>query len=131
MLYARRHNTWKVVKRFSRGILGAAAYYAFTKNNHFWDRILFFCRDLQKRGSLIYRTRLYYSSKWDDCKRFVYSQVIFQTHWLLSRALRPRDKSYFFKNARLGSTWSNPSQIPPRSELTNQVRDIAYAMSHV
>jgi hypothetical protein len=33
----------------------------------------------------------------DENKRFVYSQVYFQTNWLYTRALAPRDKSIWFR----------------------------------
>lgn len=126
--YAKRHNKWFVIKRYLRPMLEAAAYYAFSKNLHFWDRILYFVRNLTKCGKLIHRLRLFFTSKWDDNKRFVYSQVIFQTNWLLFRASRPRDKSHFFKKG--GSCrWGNPSEAPSRIDVTNQIRVIAYAMS--
>lgn len=128
--YCRRHNNHRVVKRFSKALLGAAAYYVFSKNLYFWDRILFFSRQLDKRGNLIHRTRLFFSSKWDDNKRFVYSQVIFQTNWLLFRVYRPRDKSHFFKQGDRGR-WRKPSDAPSRYECTKQVRDIAYAICQI
>jgi len=130
--YAMRHNPAHVVLRLRKALFSAAAYYAFSKNAHFWDRVLFFCRDLQKRGSLIHRLRLFFSSKWDDDKRFVYSQVIFQTNWLLSRASRsmPRDKSLFYRHG--SRPWSfRPESVPSRASLTNTVRDLAYAISGV
>jgi len=128
--YARRHNKNRVVHRFSKSLLGAAAYYVFTKNSHFWDRILFFCRNLEKRGNLVHRLRLFFSSKWDDHKRFVFSQVIFQTNWLLSRALGPRDKSLFFEG-RKRTIWSNPDSAPSRLRITECIREIAYAISNM
>lgn len=128
--YARRHNPFHIVLRFSKSLLGAAAYYAFSKNSHFWDRILYFARDLAKRGTLVHRVRLFHSSKWDDNKRFVYSQVIFQTNWLLSRVFRPRDKSHFYSEERR-SIWRKPSSAPPRQQVTDSMRDIAYAMSGI
>jgi len=127
--YCRKHNPWHVVKRHLKPLVGAAAYYAFTKNSYFWDRILYFSRNLEKKGTLIHRFRLYFSSKWDDDKRFVYSQVIFQTNWLLSRALGPRDKSLFFFRERKRTIWRKPDDSPSRLALTDQVRNIAYAMS--
>jgi len=128
--YCRRHNKYSVIKKHLRSLLGASAYYAFTKDLRFWDRILFFCRNLQERGNLVHRLRLLFSSRWDDNKRFVYSQVIFQTDWLLFRAARPRDKSHFFKE-RARSRWSNPEASPSKVIVTNIVRDIAYAMSRI
>jgi hypothetical protein len=130
MVYARRHNKRYIVNRFSKAILGAAAYYAISKNSHFWDRFLYFCRNLQERGRLIHRLRLFFSSKWDDNKRFVISQVIFQTNWLLFRALRPRDKSHFFGRVK-HTIWSNPESGPDPIEVTNCVREIAYAICSI
>lgn len=129
--YCRRHNPKRVVKRFSKALLGAAAYYAFSKNLYFWDRILFFSRDLVKRGNLIHRLRLYFSSKWDDNKRFVYSQAIYQANWLLFRVYRPRDKSHFFNLAGDVGRWRKPSDAPSLIVATNQVREIAYAISQI
>lgn len=129
--YCRRHNHARVVRRFSKTIVGAAAYYAFTKNSYFWDRVLFFSRNLEKRGTLIHRLRLYFSSKWDDNKRFVISQVIFQTNWLLFRVYRPRDKSHFFLREVRSTLWRKPVDAPPRLAVTEQIRDIAYAISRV
>jgi len=126
--YARRHNKFHVVKRFLKPLVGAAAYYCFSKNSHYWDRVLFFCRDLQKRGSLIHRLRLYFSSKWNDHIRFVYSQAIFQANWLLSRAFQPRDKFQFFSRDRR-TLWRKPEDAPSRSDVTNAMRVIAYAIS--
>lgn len=127
--YCYRHNKARVVNKYLKSLLQASAYYAFSKNSHFWDRILFFSRNLEKNGKLIHRLRLYFSSKWDDNKRFVYSQVIFQTNWLLFRAYRPRDKSLFYKS-RMKASWGfYPGCSPSREIVTNQVRDIAYAMS--
>lgn len=128
--YAHRHNKKSVVRKYKKPLFQAAAYYAFTKNSYFWDRILYFSRNLEKNGMLIHRLRLFFSSKWDDNKRFVYSQVIFQTNWLLFRASRPRDKSLFFRD-RKKATWSDPSCSPCRDVLTNQVREIAYAISMI
>jgi len=130
MVYAKGHNKSFIVRRHSKALLGAAAYYAFSKNAYFWDRVLFFCRDLQNRGKLIHRLRLFFSSKWDDNKRFVISQVIFQTNWLLFRAFRPRDKSLFYGRVKR-TTWSDPSCSPPKISVTNCIREIAYAISSI
>lgn len=130
MVYARRHNKAYLVRRYSKSILGAAAYYAMSKNSHFWDRILYFCRNLQKCGTLIHRLRLFFSSKWDDNKRFVISQVIFQTNWLLFRAFRPRDKSLFYGKVKR-TIWGDPESSPSLLNVTNCIREIAYAISSV
>jgi hypothetical protein len=127
--YARRHNKNSVVEKRLHTLCGAAAYYAFTKNSYFWDRVLFFSRNLEKYGDSIHRIRLLFVSRWDDNKRFVISQVCFQTYWLLFRAKRPRDKSLFYKQ-RTGrkSRWRLPNRVPDRTSITNVVRTIAYAM---
>jgi len=129
--YCRRHNKNHVVKRFSKTLLGAAAYYAFTKNSHFWDRVLYFSRNLERRGTLIHRLRLFFSSKWDDNKRFVYGQVIYQTDWLLFRAYGPRDKSHFFSKRIKRTIWREPEDAPSRLMVTSCVREIAYAISQM
>jgi len=128
--YAIRHNKFRIVKKHYKSIVGAACYYAFTKDSHFWDRVLFFTRNLEKRGNLIHRLRLFFSSKWSDCKRFVISQVIFQTHWLLSRGKCPRDKLQFYEGIK-NTIWRKPESAPPRTMLTNVVREIAYAISSI
>jgi hypothetical protein len=128
--YARKHNKGYLVRRHSRLLLESAAYYAMTKNSHFWDRVLYFARDLATRSNLIHRTRLFFSSRWSDSKRFVYSQVTFQTNWLLFRAFRPRDKLQFYRSG-WAVKWRNPLDAPSLQEVTNEVRDIAYAMSLV
>jgi len=68
------------------------AYYALSKNEYFWNRLLAMSR--QKDGwkaisKLLHR----FSLKLDDHKWFVYGQVCLQTYWLTFRAVRPRDKS--------------------------------------
>jgi len=124
--YALRHNKYYVVRRYLPILLRAATYYAFTKNSYFWDRILYFTRQLEGRSSSISRTTLFFLSKLDVNKRFVYSQVCFQTNWLLFRAQVPRDKSIFFKR---GKGLDNVKTFPTRLDTTNCVRDLAYAMS--
>jgi len=130
MKYCLRHNKFRIVRQNLRPIVGAAAYYAMTKDSHFWDRILYFARNLADRGTLIHRLRLFYSSKWSDHKRFVISQVIFQTHWLLSRELRPRDKLQFYSTGKR-TLWRKPEDSPPKILVTNEVRSIAYALGRI
>jgi hypothetical protein len=128
--YCRKHNKHYIVKRNYKRIVGAACYYAFTKNSYFWDRILFFSRDLEKYGNQLHKLRLFFSSKWDDNKRFVYSQVIFQTNWLLFRALGPRDKSQFYLHSKESESYRfTVDSSPSVNETTKVVRDLAYAMS--
>jgi hypothetical protein len=91
--YARRHNEYRLVIRNQERLLKVSYYYAVTGNNYLWDRVLYFSRNLEKYGTLIHRAMIKFVQKADDYIRFVYSQVCFQTHWLLFRAERPRDKS--------------------------------------
>jgi hypothetical protein len=92
-----------VMSSYRHTVLKAAGYYVLSNNSYFMDRLLFFCRDLPTRGKLIHRTLLHFLSKLDANKRFVYSQVSYQTNWLLFRAAsRPRDKSKFkFKDSQV------------------------------
>jgi len=128
--FSLRHNPHRIVKKHLKSFVGAAAYYAFTKDSHFWDRILFFSRNLEKRGNLIHKLRLFHSSKWSDHKRFVISQVIFQTHWLLSRGRCPCDKLLFYSKKKR-TTWSDPGCAPSKTILTDLIRQIAYAMGRI
>jgi len=91
--YSRKHNKWWVVKKHFHSIVKAAYVYSISKNLWFWDRVLFFCRNLQSKGSLVHKYALKFLCKTDDNIRFVYSQVCLQTNWLLSQAKRPCDKS--------------------------------------
>lgn len=127
MEYAHRHNKAHIVMQNRQRLVDAAAYYAFTKNVYFWNRVLFFVRNLKENGNLIHKLRLFFSSKWDDNKRFVYGHVTFQTKWLLLRALVPRDKSFFMKGG--GGHRFTPESAPSRVSITNCVREIAYAIS--
>jgi hypothetical protein len=127
--YCRKHNDPKVVKKRLHDLMEASAYYAFTKNAYFWDRILFFSRNLERYKKPLRSLRIFFTSKWDDQKRFVYSHVTFQTQWLLFRALLPRDKSLF--NTFKRKTWSNPSRWPDKSLVTNCIREISYEISMV
>jgi len=129
--HARKHNPWRIVKKRLSDLAAAASYYALSKNNYFWDRVLFFSRNLERYKKPLRTTRIYFTSKWDENKRFVYSHVIFQTKWLLFRALLPRDKSQFF-NADSGKRkWSNPESAPSKLNVTSTLRDFAYAISLV
>jgi hypothetical protein len=91
--YCRRHNNWNEVAKRLGPLCQVSFLYAVTKNDYMWDRILTFCRDLQKFGKLIHRIMLKFLVKTDENVRFVYSHVSFQTQWLLFRARAPRDKS--------------------------------------
>jgi hypothetical protein len=106
--YACSHNSWKIVRPRQRDILRAAAYYVLSKNSYFMDRILYFLRDLRKRGKLVHKTTLYFLCKSDADKRFVYGQVCFQTNWLIFRACRPRDKSLYFNSTKVASLETRP-----------------------
>jgi hypothetical protein len=93
--YARRHNKGYICSRYLGTICKVAGYYALTKNSYVMDRILYFLRDLKNRGKLIHPLLLSFVAKMDENKRFVFSQVCYQTNWLLFRAVKPRDKSKF------------------------------------
>jgi hypothetical protein len=121
--YAMRHNKKAVVIKNRGRFLRAAYTYLVTGNSYLWDRVLFFSRNLEKRGTLIHRVSLKYLLKTDADVRFVYSHVCFQAKWLLFRALRPRDKSgtkvlqteenlrFRDPNTRFGAIWQICSSI--------------------
>lgn len=90
---AKHYNDMNLVVRNSDRIVRAAYYYSISKNSYFWDRILFFTKNLEKYGKLIQTLVLKYVLKTDAHKRFVYGHVCSQTQWLLFRVERPRDKS--------------------------------------
>lgn len=96
---ARYYNDARLVDRNSDRLVRAAFYYATSKNSYFWDRILFFVKNLEKNGKLIQTCVLRYVLKTDAHKRFVYGHVCSQTQWLLFRAERPRDKSAIMRRA--------------------------------
>lgn len=91
--YSLVHNKWHIVRKNLGRIARASFLYACQKSSWFWDRILYFCRDLDRRGNLIHKYTLKFLLKQDENIRFVYSQVCLQTNWLLSQAHRPCDKS--------------------------------------
>jgi hypothetical protein len=93
--YARRHNKSYICSRYYAVLSRVAGYYVLTKNCYVMDRILYFLRNLKNRGKLIHPLLLSFVAKLDENKRFVYSQVCYQTNWLLFRATKPRDKSKF------------------------------------
>lgn len=90
--YCRKHNPRRFVDKNLKRIVAVSYLYACTRNDYLWDRVLFFCRNLQEKGPLLHRLFLKFLCKTSDSIRFVYSQVCSQTHWLLFRAERPRDK---------------------------------------
>jgi hypothetical protein len=91
--YASKHNHSKVVGRHRRLILRSAAYYALSKNSYYMDRFLYFLRGLGERSRPAHAALVSNIVKLDANKRFVYSQACYQANWLLTRALKPRDKS--------------------------------------
>jgi len=96
---ALQYNTMRTVVKSSDIIVRAAFYYATSKNSYFWDRILFFTKDLEKNGHLLHKFVLKWVLTTDVHKRFVYGHVCNQTKWLLFRAERPRDKSAIMRRA--------------------------------
>lgn len=87
------YNSMRLVERNMHRIVRVAYYYVISKNNWFWDRVLYFSKDLEKNGKRLHQMLLRFLSVTDANKRFVYSHVCSQTQWLLFRAERPRDKS--------------------------------------
>lgn len=96
---AKHYNDMRLVESNQGLILRAAFYYAISKNNYFWDRILFFVKNLKENGKLIQSFVVGHILKTDAHKRFVYGHVCSQTQWLLFRAERPRDKSAIMRRA--------------------------------
>lgn len=96
---ALQYNSMDVVLRSTDKIVRAAFYYAISKNSYFWDRVLFFTKDLEKNGNLLHKFVLKWVLRTDVHKRFVYGHVCNQTKWLLFRAERPRDKSAIMRRA--------------------------------
>jgi len=96
---AKYYNEMRVVVSCSDLIVRAAYYYAISKNNYFWDRMLFFLKNLKENRKRIQTLVLRYVLRTDVHKRFVYGHVCNQTKWLLFRVERPRDKSALFKRA--------------------------------
>jgi len=74
-------------------LLRAASLVAMTKNYYLMDRILFLSKQLGRNWRIIHSLVSNFAKRVDDNTWFVYGHVCFQTQWLTSRALRPRDKS--------------------------------------
>jgi hypothetical protein len=73
-------------------LLRAASLIAMTKNYYLLDRVLFLTKDLAKNWIHIDSLVKRFAKRVDDYTWFVYGHVCFQTQWLTSRAVRPRDK---------------------------------------
>jgi hypothetical protein len=84
-------------KSFKLGhlMLRCSAYYVFTKNDYFLNRVLgvLGCKPSQRRKTIVNKCLRFYVAKLDDNTRFVLRQVWQQANWLSSRVERPRDKS--------------------------------------
>jgi hypothetical protein len=124
---ARHYNDQRLVDRSTDKLVRAAFYYAISKNSYFWDRILYFVKNLEKNGKLIQTFVSRFILKTDAHKRFVYGHACNQAQWLLFRAERPRDKSAIMRRAL-------PLLSFERSEsallkMGGIVADIAKAMS--
>ncbi|BDB16248.1 hypothetical protein [Aspergillus creber narnavirus 1] len=89
-----RHIGHRGVIKIKALLVKAAYYYSVSKNDWYRRRIVELLKGENRRA--IFGLTMNYLSKMDDYTRFVYSQVNFQTNWLFSRALVPRDKSKFF-----------------------------------
>jgi len=84
--------------------------YAYTKNNWFLDRILALLKNYKRNKKAIQGIVMKFVSKFDENTRFVHGQVKYQTCWLYTRGLRPRDKSKAWKigNRSNSSTYVDP-----------------------
>jgi hypothetical protein len=127
IIRARHYNDQRLVDSCSDKLVRAAFYYAISKNNYFWDRILFFVKNLKENRKLIQTFVSRHILKTDAHKRFVYGHACNQAQWLLFRAERPRDKSAIMRRAL-------PLLSFERSEsallkMGGIVADIAKAMS--
>jgi len=123
------YNPMHIVLRNSARLVRVAFYYAFSHNNYFWDRVLFFTRNLEKYGTLLHKLLLRFLSKTDETKRFVYSHVCSQTQWLLFRAERPRDKSA--KHSGKDGTSAGLRLWSTRTTMGGWMFDTALAMSSI
>jgi len=90
---ATQYNNHKVVNKHRSLLTGAAYYYSISKNSWFLDRVLALLKNLEENQRIIWKILKKFLCTLDENKRFVYSQVYFQTNWLYTRALAPRDKS--------------------------------------
>jgi hypothetical protein len=97
------HNENHMVYRVRNLIVRSAYYYMVSRNDWFLDRFLVLSKDLKKNVGSISHHLARFISRLDEYNRFVYSQVSFQTNWLFTRALRPRDKSNFFLYSNAGT----------------------------
>jgi hypothetical protein len=131
--YAHAHNERRVVGKHLRVLLRVAAYYALSKNSYYMDRILCFVRNLSKYGKHIHPITLHFLAKGDEDKRFVYSQVCYQTNWLIFRVCkRPRDKLPLLKSFGL----TNPSlfrrgTVSPTARVRSNVTGLAESVATV
>lgn len=122
------YNDMRLVTRHSDKLVRAAYYYAVSRNSYFWDRILFFVKNLKENGNLISRFVLRWNLRTDANKRFVYSHVCNQTKWLLFRVERPRDKSAI--KVRASTLLPNGRSGDDRLWVCGILGDLARAMSH-
>jgi len=80
--------------KLSNLLLRCAAYYVFTKNDYFWNRLLAVLRFKRSARRRAKDMILFYEAKLDDNTRFVLRQVwLHQANWHKSRAERPRAQS--------------------------------------
>jgi len=120
-------NSMRLVERNLDRIVRVSYYYVTSKNNWFWDRILFFAKNLEENGRRFHQLLLKFLSVTDANKRFVYSHVCSQTQWLLFRAERPRDKSAIER--RNGTLLKG--KFPSLLDVGSYLADIALAISNL
>lgn len=127
--YCFRHNSPKVVFRNVGRLLRAATYYIISRNEWFWDRILYFSRNLEKFGNLIHKYTLRLVLKTDDNKRFVYGHATHQAQWLTLQAERPCDKSVKRNQRGGGETIGSRLQSDYHVQCARSIWEIATAIS--
>jgi len=97
-------------------LLRCSAYYVFTKNDYFWNRLLAVLRLGRGAKSVARNLLFYFESKLDDSTRFVLRQAWSnQANWLKSRAERPRAQS------KIGVICENPPRADYVDEICNHI----------
>jgi len=109
-----KHNPKRMHIKFRGLIVRFSFVYLISRSQWLLDRILVLMKNIQKNQNSIMFLIVKFLSCMDDYNRFVYSQVIHQTNWLLYRAVRPRDKSNVGGPSKL---WSLPGGLGYFSSL--------------
>jgi len=106
----KQYNDMRKVKVDWAQMSSIAFTYAYTKSNWFLSRILALLKNYKKNKKAIQGILMKFVSKFDENTRFVHGQVKYQTNWLNTRGLCPRDKSKSWKilNRSNSSTYVDP-----------------------